>query len=149
MPLPGYPEALRVLRQDAGGDVHRVPATACAPVPSWDPVVYLADFGHRALFPLAEGVAGQEIAGTLAGRAFATGQPVSSHLDGSVRVWVPVVEQTTRTRVLGRPLRAVAMRWLRHLDQGPAHLDLGAYEEDGERAGTTYQVIWAPRNKVN
>jgi serine phosphatase RsbU (regulator of sigma subunit) len=100
MPVPGYPEALRVLCQDAGGDVERVLAAACAPVPAWDPVVYLADFGHRALFPLADGVAGQEIAGTLAGRAFATGQPVTSQLGGSVRVWVPVVEQTTRTGVL-------------------------------------------------
>ncbi len=38
--------------------------------------------------------------GTMAGRAFTTGQPVTSARDGSVRVWVPVVEQTTRTGVL-------------------------------------------------
>jgi len=36
----------------------------------------------------------------MAGRAFATGQPVSAERDGSARVWVPVVEQTTRTGVL-------------------------------------------------
>jgi len=100
MPVPGYPDALRVLCQDAGGDVHRVLAAACAPVPAWDPVVYLADFAYRVLFPLADGVAGQDVAGTMAGRAFATGQPVTSQLDGSVRIWVPVVEQTTRTGVL-------------------------------------------------
>jgi hypothetical protein len=58
-------------------------------------VVYLADFAHQVLFPLADGMAGQDVAGTMAGRAFATGQPVTSELDGSVRVWVPVVEQTT------------------------------------------------------
>jgi hypothetical protein len=52
------------------------------------------------LIPLAVDATEQEVAGTMAGRAFATGQPVTSHRDGSVRVWVPVVEQTTRTGVL-------------------------------------------------
>jgi hypothetical protein len=100
MRMPGYPEALRVLSQDAGGDIHRVLAAACEPLPAWDPVMYLADFAHRVLFPLAVGMAGQDVEGTLAGRAFTTGQPVTSERDGSVRVWVPVVEQTTRTGVL-------------------------------------------------
>ena len=97
---PGYHDALRVLRHDAGGDLHRVLAAACEPVPAWDPVVYLADFAHQVLFPLAVGVAEQDVAGTMAGRAFTTGQPVTSQRDGSVRIWVPVVEQTTRTGVL-------------------------------------------------
>ena len=100
MSEPGYHDALRVLRHDAGGDPHRVLAAACEPVPAWDPVVYLADFAHQVLFPLAAGVAEQDVAGTMAGRAFTTGQPVTSQRDGSVRVWVPVVEQTTRTGVL-------------------------------------------------
>ena len=100
MSEPGYHDALRVLCHDAGGDVRRVLAAACEPVPAWDPVVYLADFAHKMLFPLAVGVAGQDVAGTMAGRAFTTGQPVISQRDGSVRVWVPVVEQTTRTGVL-------------------------------------------------
>jgi hypothetical protein len=97
---PGYHDALQVLCQDAGGDLHRVLAVACGPVPAWDPVVYLADFGHQMLFPLAADAAEQEMAGSMAGRAFSTGQPVTSERDGSVRVWVPVVEQTTRTGVL-------------------------------------------------
>ena len=100
MGQPGYPDALGVLRQAAGGDLHRILAAACAPVPAWDPVIYLADFAHQVLFPLAAGVAEEEVATTMAGRAFAAGQPVSSQRDGSVRVWVPVVEQTTRTGVL-------------------------------------------------
>jgi serine phosphatase RsbU (regulator of sigma subunit) len=100
MSEPGYYDALRLLSRDAGGDLHRVLAAAGEPVPAWDPVVYLADFGHRVLFPLAAGEAGQEVAGTVAGRAFITGQPVTSPRDGGVRVWVPVVEQTTRTGVL-------------------------------------------------
>src|SRR5579859_4301377 len=100
MGVPGYPEAFRVLCQDAGADLHRVLAAACGPVPAWDPVVYLADFGHEVLFALAAGVAEEQVAGTMAGRAFTTGQPVTSARDGSVRVWVPVLEQTTRTGVL-------------------------------------------------
>ena len=100
MGVPGYPNAFRVLCQDAGADLHRVLAAACGPVPAWDPVVYLADFAHEVLSPLAAGVAEEQVAGTMAGRAFTTGQPVTSARDGSVRVWVPVVEQTTRTGVL-------------------------------------------------
>jgi hypothetical protein len=100
MSEPGYHDALRVLRHDADGDVRRVLAAACEPVPAWDPVVYLADFARQVLFPLTAGMAGQDVAGTMAGRAFTTGQPVTSQRDGSVRVWVPVVEQTTRTGVL-------------------------------------------------
>jgi Stage II sporulation protein E (SpoIIE) len=97
---PGYHDALGVLCHDVGGDLHRVLAAACEPMPAWDPVVYLPDFGHQMLFPLAADAAEQEVAGTMAGRAFTTGQPVTSQRDGSVRVWVPVVEQTTRTGVL-------------------------------------------------
>jgi len=100
MGIPDYAGALRILSQDAGADLHRVLAAACEPVPAWDPVVYMAGFSGQALFPLVAGVAEEEVAGTMAGRAFATGQPVSAERDGSVRLWVPVVEQTTRTGVL-------------------------------------------------
>src|SRR5690349_20768670 len=100
MSEPGYHDALRLLCQDAGADLHRVLAVACEPVPARDPVVYLADFACEMLVPLAAGAADQEVAGTMAGRAFTTGRPVTSDRDGPVRVWVPVVEQTTRTGVL-------------------------------------------------
>jgi hypothetical protein len=100
MSEPGYHDALRVLCDDAGVDLHRVLMAACGPLPAWDPVVYLADFAFQALYPLAAEADGQDVAGTMAGRAFITGQPVTSPRDGSVRVWVPVVEQTTRTGVL-------------------------------------------------
>jgi serine phosphatase RsbU (regulator of sigma subunit) len=101
MGVPAFDEALRVLSQDAGADVHTVLAVACGPVPAWDPAVYLADFSHQVLVPLAAGMAEEGVAGTLAGRAFMTGQPVTSQQqDGRVRVRVPVVEQTSRTGVL-------------------------------------------------
>jgi hypothetical protein len=100
MGVPAFSEALWALGQDAGADVHTVLAVACEQVPAWDPVIYLADFSHQVLVPLAAGLAEQDVAGTLAGRAFMTGQPVTSQQDGRVRVWVPVAEQTTRTGVL-------------------------------------------------
>jgi sigma-B regulation protein RsbU (phosphoserine phosphatase) len=97
---PGYSEALRVLRDAAGGDLQRVLAAACEPVPAWDPVVYLGDFSGQVLFPLTPGAAREDVAGSMAGRAFTTGQPVSAERDGTARVWVPVTEQASRTGVL-------------------------------------------------
>ena len=67
---PGYSDALRVLRDAAGGDLQHVLDAACEPVPAWDPVVYLADFSGSVLFPLADGVAEEDVAGSMAGRAF-------------------------------------------------------------------------------
>jgi hypothetical protein len=96
----GYPDALRALREAAGGDLHQVLAAACEPVPAWDPVVYLADFSGKVLLPLAAGVAEEAVAGSMAGRAFTTGQPVTGEWGGAVRVWVPVTEQASRTGVL-------------------------------------------------
>ena len=79
---PGYSDALRVLRDAAGGDLQHVIAVACEPIPAWDPVVYLADFSGEVLLPLAAGVADRGRRGTLAGRAFTTGQPATSARDG-------------------------------------------------------------------
>src|SRR6476646_11448307 len=100
MSEPGYHDAVRLVWQDAGADLHRVLAVACEPVSARDPVVYLADFACQMLVPLAAGAAEQEVAGTMAGRAFTTGQPVTSDQDDLVRVWVPVVDETTQTGVL-------------------------------------------------
>ena len=96
----GYLAALRLIGEGADVDIHQVLATACGPVPAWDPVVYLADLSRLVLIPLVPGAGKEDVAGTLAGRAFTTGQPVTSQRDGAIRVWVPVIEQTTRTGVL-------------------------------------------------
>jgi serine phosphatase RsbU (regulator of sigma subunit) len=97
---PGYSAALRVLRDAAGGDLQQVIAAACEPVPAWDPIVYLGDFSGEELFPLTPGEATEDVAGSMAGRAFSTGQPVTSERDDGIRVWVPVSEQASRTGVL-------------------------------------------------
>jgi serine phosphatase RsbU (regulator of sigma subunit) len=97
---PGYSDALRVLRDAAGGDLQHVIAAACEPVPAWDPVVYLGDFSGEELLPLTAGQATEAVAGSMAGRAFSTGQPVTSERDDGIRIWVPVSEQASRTGVL-------------------------------------------------
>jgi serine phosphatase RsbU (regulator of sigma subunit) len=97
---PGYSDALRVLRDAAGGDLQHVVTAACAPVPAWDPIVYLGDFSGEELLPLTPGAAAEAVAGSMAGRAFSTGQPVTSERDDGIRIWVPVSEQASRTGVL-------------------------------------------------
>ena len=97
---PGYSDALRVLRDTAGGDLQHVIAAACKAIPAWDPVVYLGDYSGQELFPLTPGEATEDVAGSMAGRAFSTGQPVTGGRDDGIRVWVPVSEQASRTGVL-------------------------------------------------
>lgn len=93
-----YTEALRILSADASADLGRLLAATCAP--GCDPVVYLADFARQVLRPLAAGVPQEQVEGTLAGRAFTTGEPAASDREGYTRVWVPVLEQTARAGVL-------------------------------------------------
>lgn len=96
----GYLGALRLLRQDATGDLQHVLTAAGERIPARNPVVYLADFSRQVLLPLTLGVDAEDVAGTLPGRAFTTGQPVTSQGGGAVRAWVPVLAQTTRIGVL-------------------------------------------------
>jgi serine phosphatase RsbU (regulator of sigma subunit) len=96
-----YAEALRALSQGAAGTLDEVLAAACTRASAWDPVVYLADFSRQVLLPLDPRLAEEEVSGTLAGRAYTTGQPVISDRDGYARIWVPVLVRTTRTGVLG------------------------------------------------
>lgn len=93
-----YTKALRALSRSATVDLDRLLA-AVSPS-ARDPVVYLADFSRQTLYPLSPGLPPEDVAGTLAGRAYMTGTTVTSPRDGEVRVWVPVTEQTARIGVL-------------------------------------------------
>ena len=93
-----YTGALRVLSADASADIGRLLAAACAP--ACDPVVYLADYSRQVLLPLTAGVPGEQVEGTMAGRAFTSGEPAVSDRGGHARVWVPVLELTARVGVL-------------------------------------------------
>ena len=93
-----YSRALRVLSRGVAVDLNRLLATACTP--AWDPLVYLADFSRQVLLPMSPGAAGEPVAGTLPGRVFATGRTEVAGAGGHARVWVPVLEQTSRVGVL-------------------------------------------------
>jgi hypothetical protein len=121
MPRVGYPDALSVLRGGVDVDLHHVLTAALSPLEGHDPVVYLVDFAHRVLMPLPVAVSGpipaeEDVATTLAGRAFTTGQPMTAARDGEVRVWVPIVEGTERTGVLAVTVPAVDREILADLD---------------------------------
>jgi hypothetical protein len=77
-----------------------------------DPVVYLADFAHLTLIPVLasdpnQATPEEEIATTMAGRAFISRQPVTAERTDGVRVWVPLLEGTMRTGVLALTLPSV------------------------------------------
>ena len=71
-----------------------------------DVVAYLVDFEQRVLEPLpdrtshAELPQSEEVAVTMAGRAFLTREPVSVERPDGLRVWVPIIEGSDRTGVL-------------------------------------------------
>ena len=71
-----------------------------------DVVVYLVDFAQAMLEPIpdrrarAEPVEREEVATTMAGRAFVGQTPVTAGRPDGVRVWVPIVEGSDRTGVL-------------------------------------------------
>jgi phosphoserine phosphatase RsbU/P len=95
----GYEEALRAMARDASASAGRLLDAACPP--GADPVLYLADFGRHSLFPLDAAVPAEPVDGTVAGRAFITGQAmVAGNGAGPVRAWVPITEQTARIGVL-------------------------------------------------
>ncbi|MGK2948319.1 MAG: PP2C family protein-serine/threonine phosphatase [Acidimicrobiales bacterium] len=94
-----------------------------------DVVAYLADFAHQTLEPIPdrrthlEVPTSEPVASSMAGRAFTDHQPVHAERDGSVRVWVPIIEGSDRTGVLALTVPAVD------------DATLGACEELGLLAG--------------
>ena len=112
MAPPAYTAALRVLSRGIDTDLHAALLAAVEPIGGVDPVIYLADFSHRTLIPLPTGERRtdcdeEDIASTMAGRAFITRRPVTAERDDGVRVWVPLVEGTMRTGVLALTLPSV------------------------------------------
>src|SRR3954463_13797216 len=82
--------------------VLRVPADLNAT----DVVVYLVDFAQTTLEPLpdrsthADISHPEEVATSMAGRAFVGQQPVTAERADGTRVWVPILEGSDRTGVL-------------------------------------------------
>ena len=105
MPL-AFDAALAQLAGDANADLHGLLAKLVEPLGGADPVVYLVDFGHEILLPLPVPLQGaipteERISTSLAGRAFVSGRAVWAERDGRYQVWVPLLEGTERTGVVG------------------------------------------------
>ncbi|MEP7019586.1 MAG: PP2C family protein-serine/threonine phosphatase [Pseudonocardiales bacterium] len=85
-------------------------ALAVAGLGGTDVVLYLVDYAHVALMPhpdeLPHGVQPEQAAvdGSMAGRAFASGEPMASERDDGWHVWVPVTERTNQLGVLSMTL---------------------------------------------
>jgi len=85
-------------------------ATAARGIGATDVVVYLVDFAQETLEPLpnrfahAELPLSEDVATTMAGRAFLRQSAVTAERTDEVRVWVPVLEGSDRTGVLALTL---------------------------------------------
>ena len=82
-----------------------------------DLVVYLQDYDQLALLPLPDGGKepdGEQVEGTLPGRAFATNTPVETPApSGGTRLWLPMLDGTDRVGVLGVTCEEIDDRWRR------------------------------------
>lgn len=89
------------------GDLIALLEVAAAPLAVERIDVYLVDFQGIVLQPVqfdpamsGPVLADEDVAGSMAGRAYATGEPVTAERDGGVKVWVPLVERGERTGVV-------------------------------------------------
>lgn len=104
-------QVLDAIPQATPNDLLRLLERAAQPLGATHIGLYLVDFQGQVLQPvllsrdLSETVLGEEdVATSMAGRAFATGHPVTVGRDDGVRVWVPLVERGERTGVLALTL---------------------------------------------
>jgi serine phosphatase RsbU (regulator of sigma subunit) len=98
--------SLRRARESDPAAIPEVLANAAADFGATDVVVYLVDFGQTVLEPLpdraahADLPATEEVAATMAGRAFIDQRVVTADRHEGVRVWVPILEGSDRTGVV-------------------------------------------------
>lgn len=99
-------DALRATQLAAPASIPEIVAKVAGDLGATDVVVYLVDFAQTTLEPLpsfsghADVPQSEEVATTMAGRAFVDQCPVSTERRDGVRVWVPIVEGSDRTGVL-------------------------------------------------
>jgi hypothetical protein len=111
---PDYAAALDNIADASPGELTGLLRAASTPIGASDVDLYLADFQGVVLQPillssdLSEPILPEEeVASSMAGRAFRTGQPVVAPRDGDVRVWAPLVERGERTGVLALTVPSV------------------------------------------
>lgn len=101
-----YAGALDVTPDCSAAELLDILAIAAEPIGARDLQLYLADFQGVTLQlasptgDLDEDVIASGVAGSMAGRAFRTGEAVVAERDGGVRVWVPLLERGERTGVV-------------------------------------------------
>lgn len=97
------------LRAAYGSDPAGVPEVilrAASEFGATDVTIYLVDFAQTTLEPLPdrrthrELTESEDVATTMAGRAFASGAPTTVDRGDGVRIWVPIIEGSDRTGVL-------------------------------------------------
>jgi serine phosphatase RsbU (regulator of sigma subunit) len=98
--------AMRAARQVDPGSVPDVLSSLAAEIGATDLVVYLVDFEQKTLLPVPDrGTHSvvpkpEEIANSMAGRAFAERRVVAMPSDEATRLWAPLLEGPDRTGVL-------------------------------------------------
>lgn len=105
MGSPDYAAALDVVPDVSPADVVSLLLSVAAPLAGSDVGLYLADFQGTVLQPVPLGQDGavledEDVATSIAGRVYRTGEPVLADRDGKARVWVPLVERGERTGVV-------------------------------------------------
>lgn len=104
---PDYGAVLDSILDASAAEVAELLAAAAGPMSGCDVTLYLADFQGSILQPLllsrnpaAPIVAEEDVASSMAGRVFRTGEPLTVERGSQIRVWVPLVERAERTGVV-------------------------------------------------
>lgn len=106
VPLLDLGAALRAAHGTDPASVPDVVLRVAAEIGAADVTLYLVDFAQTTLEPLpdrrmhSELPKSEDVATTMAGRAFASGLPTTVDRDEGVRIWVPIIEGSDRTGVL-------------------------------------------------
>jgi hypothetical protein len=109
-----YAAAIDDIADATAADLSRLLLRTASRLGASEVDLYFVDFQGLVLQPLllsaglAEPIlAEEEVASSMAGRAFRTGEPVVAPRDGASRVWVPLVERGDRTGVVALTLSVV------------------------------------------
>ena len=111
---PNYAAALDSTVMAAPYELYGLIATTAKPLGASEVSIYLADFQGVVLQAVLLGsdpsepiLAEEDVASSMAGRTYRTGEAVTAERDGMVRVWVPLIERGERTGVVALTLPEV------------------------------------------
>lgn len=111
---PDYDPALDLLPDASPGEILDLLVATIHPLGASELLLYLTDFQGLVLQPVLLGTTAdaavapeEDVASSMAGRAFRTGEVVTAQRDGGARVWVPLVERGERTGVVALTLPEV------------------------------------------